>query len=43
MNNKFTFFYFLEYNIFNQPTQKSLHGDLSITGLVGDSLERQAL
>ena len=24
MNNKFTFFYFLEYNLFNQPTQKSL-------------------
>jgi hypothetical protein len=43
MNNKFTFFYFLEYNLFNQPTQKSLYGDLSITGLVGDSLERQAL
>jgi hypothetical protein len=39
----FTFFYFLEYNLFNQPTQKSLYGDLSITGLVGDSLERQAL
>jgi hypothetical protein len=35
MNNKFTFFYFLEYNLFNQPTQKSLYGDLSITGLVG--------
>lgn len=43
MNNKFTFFYFLEYNLFNQPIQKSLYGDLSITGLVGDSLERQAL
>ena len=35
MNNKFTFFYVLEYNLFNQPTQKSLYGDLSITGLVG--------
>jgi hypothetical protein len=41
--NKITIFYFLEYNLFNQPTQKSLYGDLSITGLVGDSLERQAL
>jgi hypothetical protein len=41
--NKITIFYFLEYNLFNQLTQKSLYGDLSITGLVGDSLERQAL
>jgi hypothetical protein len=41
--NKITIFYFLEYNLFNQPTQKSLYGDLSITGLVGDRLERQAL
>jgi hypothetical protein len=41
MNNKFTFFYFLEYNIFNQPLQKSLFniGDLSMTGLVGFSYE----
>jgi hypothetical protein len=31
------------YYLINQPTQKSLYGDLSITGLVGDSLERQAL
>jgi hypothetical protein len=41
--NKITIFCFLEYNLFNQPTQKSLYGDLSITGVVGDSLERQAL
>ena len=40
---RFTFFYFLEYNLFNQPAQKSLYGDLSITGEGGDSLERQAL
>jgi len=35
--NKITIFYFLEYNLFNQPTQKSLFniGDLSMTGLVG--------
>jgi hypothetical protein len=37
--NKITIFYFLEYNLFNQPTQKSLYGDLSITGLVGFSYE----
>ena len=44
MNNKFTFFYFLEYNLFNQSRNHFFNiGDLSITGLDGDSLERQAL
>jgi len=36
MNNKFTIFYFLEYNLFNQPRNHFLIiGDLSMTGLVG--------
>lgn len=40
MNNKFTIFYFLEYNIFNQPRNHFLIiGDLSMTGLVGFSYE----
>ena len=40
MNNKFTIFYFLEYNLFNQPRNHFFNiGDLSITGLVGFNYE----